>query len=137
MIELNQSAFVKDRLLLERVLLSTELVKDYHRDSISFWSAIKFDISKAIDTVKWDFLKTTLRAMHFPDQFIHWIYFCISTASFSISINGELAGYIYRERGIRQGCSLSPYLYVTASNVLSQMLNKAARQGLFGYHPKC
>jgi len=30
----NQSAFVKDRLLIENVLLATELVKDYHKDSI-------------------------------------------------------------------------------------------------------
>lgn len=27
----NQSAFVKDRLLIENVLLATELVKDYHK----------------------------------------------------------------------------------------------------------
>lgn len=31
----NQSAFVKERLLIENVLLATELVKDYHKDDIS------------------------------------------------------------------------------------------------------
>ena len=31
-ISLNQSAFVKDRLLLENLLLATELVKDYHKE---------------------------------------------------------------------------------------------------------
>ncbi|XP_024009777.1 uncharacterized protein LOC112085044 [Eutrema salsugineum] len=31
----NQSAFIKGRLLLENVLLATELTKDYHKDSIS------------------------------------------------------------------------------------------------------
>lgn len=30
----NQSAFIKDRLLLENVLLATELVKDYLKDLI-------------------------------------------------------------------------------------------------------
>lgn len=34
-IEPNQSAFVKGRLLLENGLLATELVKDYHKESIS------------------------------------------------------------------------------------------------------
>lgn len=56
---------------------------------------------------------------------------------FSVSINGELVGYSNSERGIRQRYSFSMYLYVIANNVLSRMLNMAARQGPFGYHPKC
>lgn len=31
----NQSMFVKDRLLMENVLLATELVKDYHKDTVA------------------------------------------------------------------------------------------------------
>ena len=31
----NQSSFVKGRLLMENVLLASELVKDYHKESIS------------------------------------------------------------------------------------------------------
>lgn len=34
-ISLNQSAFIHGRLLLESVLLVTELFKDYHNESIS------------------------------------------------------------------------------------------------------
>lgn len=56
MIELNQTAFVEDRLLLESVLLASELVKDYHKKSISTCTAIKIDITNAFDTVKWKFI---------------------------------------------------------------------------------
>ena len=59
-IELNQCAFVEGRLLSENVLLATELVKDYHKSSVSSRSAIKLDISKAFDTVKWTFIEDTL-----------------------------------------------------------------------------
>ena len=52
-ISLNKSAFVKDRLLIENLLLATELVKDYHKDSVSRRCAIKVDISKAFDSVQW------------------------------------------------------------------------------------
>lgn len=48
-IKLNQCAFVEGHLLLENVLLATELVKDYHKLSVSARSAIKLDISKAFD----------------------------------------------------------------------------------------
>lgn len=136
-IAVNQSAFIKERLLLENVLLATELVKDYHKDMISSRCAMQIDISKAFDSVQWSFLLNTLRAMGFPPKFVHWITICITTASFSVQINGELAGYFQSTRGLRQGCSLSPYLFVTSMNVLSKMIDEAARRGEIGYHPRC
>lgn len=62
----NQSAFVKDRLLVENLLLATEIVKDYHKDEVSPRCALKIDIAKAFDSVHWSFLLNTLRAMTFP-----------------------------------------------------------------------
>lgn len=47
----NQSTFIKERLLMENVLLATELVKDYHKDSVSPRCVMKIDISKAFDSV--------------------------------------------------------------------------------------
>jgi hypothetical protein len=133
----NQSAFIKDRLMMENLLLASELVKDYHKDSISSRSALKIDISKAFDSVQWPFLINILKAMCLPDIFIHWIELCISTASFSVQVNGELSGFFRSERGLRQGCSLSPYLFVICMNVLSCMLDKAAEGKRIGYHPRC
>ena len=83
-IELNQCTFVEGRLLLENVMLATELVKDYHKLSVSSRSAIKLDISKAFDTVKWTFIEDTLRAMNYPDLFVTWIMKCIMTAIFCV-----------------------------------------------------
>lgn len=45
-IEPNQSAFVKGRLLLENVLLTTELVNGYHKPLVSDRSTTMLDISK-------------------------------------------------------------------------------------------
>ena len=126
LIEPNQCAFVKGRLLLENVLLATELVKDYHKQSIQPRSVLKLDISKAFDSVNWSFIMNTLSAMGISDMFIHWIHTCLSTAAFSVSVNGELEGFFGSERGLRQGCALSLYLFVIAINVLSRMLNKAS-----------
>ncbi|XP_013588945.1 PREDICTED: uncharacterized protein LOC106297206 [Brassica oleracea var. oleracea] len=125
------------RLLLENVLLATELVKDYHKDSVSSRSAIKLDISKAFDTVSWSLIEDTLRAMEYSDMFVSWIMKCISTAAFSVSVNGELEGFFISSRGIRQGCSLSPYLYVIVSNVLSKLINKSVVEGQIGFHSQC
>ncbi|KAG7578526.1 Reverse transcriptase domain [Arabidopsis thaliana x Arabidopsis arenosa] len=133
----NQTAFVKDRLLMENVLLASELVKDYHKEDISPRCAMKIDISKAFDSVQWSFLLNTLQALNFPEKFIHWIRLCVTTATFSVQVNGELAGFFGSSRGLRQGCALSPYLFVICMNVLSHLINKSAAENKFGYHPRC
>lgn len=102
----NQSAFVKDRLLMENLLLTTEIVRDYHKENITPRCAMKIYISKAFDSVQWDFLVNILKVMKFTDAYIHWITLCIFSASFSVQVNGELAGYFGSARGLRKGCSL-------------------------------
>ncbi|XP_010430851.1 PREDICTED: uncharacterized protein LOC104715105 [Camelina sativa] len=133
----NQSVFVKDRLLMENVLFATKIIKDYHKDTVSPRCAMQIDISKTFDSVQWDFLLTTLRALDIPKQFVLWIKTCITTASFSVQVNGELAGYFGSLCGLRQGCSLSPYLFVICMNVLSCKLDKAAQEKVFSFHPNC
>lgn len=133
----NQSAFIQGRLLMENVLLASELVKDYHKEDVSPRCLMKIDISKAFDSVQWSFVLRSLEAIGVPSKFIHWIELCISSPSFSVQVNGELAGYFQSKRGLRQGCSLSPYLFVLCMNVLSQKIDKAVVEKKFAFHPRC
>lgn len=80
---------------------------------------------------------STLSALKFSERFIHWIKLCVTTTSFSVQVNEELVGFFRSERGLRQGCSLSPYLFVISMNVLFRMLDKAATEHKIGYHPNC
>lgn len=73
--------------------------------------------------------------MGYPDLFVTWIMRCVDTAAVSVSVNGELEGFFSSSRGIRQGCSLSLYLFVIVSDVLSRLLNSAVLNGQIGYHP--
>lgn len=72
-IEANHIAFIKDRMLLENVLLASELVNGYHKAFSTARCAIKLDISKAFNT----FIISVLQAMGLPAQFINWIRICI------------------------------------------------------------
>ncbi|CAA7058283.1 unnamed protein product [Microthlaspi erraticum] len=133
----NQTAFVKDRLLLENVLLASEIMQDYHREVIGRRITLKIDISKAFDSVRWDFLLNVLASYHIPDSFSKWVRCCGCNPSLSVSINGITSGYFRGKTGLRQGDPLSPILFVMVMNVLSQMLNRAAKEGTFSYHPGC
>ena len=71
--------------------------------------------------------------MGFDNQWLSWIKWCISTASFSILINRSPAGFFSSSRGLRQGDPLSPYLFVIEIEAPSCLINRAVEGNyLFG-----
>ena len=48
----------------------------------------------------------------------------VCTASYSVLINGEPRGYINPSRGIKQGDSLSPYLFLLCAKGLSSLIKQ-------------
>ncbi|XP_022859016.1 uncharacterized protein LOC111379814 [Olea europaea var. sylvestris] len=63
--------------------------------------ALKIDLMKAYDFVRWDFLFAVLRVIGFPERVVRWIIECVTTTRFSIFINGELHGFFAGGRGLR------------------------------------
>ncbi|KAL0742100.1 hypothetical protein Bca4012_083613 [Brassica carinata] len=98
---------------------------------------LKVDIRKAFDTVCWDFVLKILKAQGFPPLFVSWIQECITSPRFSVALNGELAGFFEGKKGLRQGDSISPYLFIMIMEVLSRLLNKAQIENQFRFHPLC
>lgn len=62
---------------------------------------------------------------------------CISTAQYSIVLNGSAFGYFKGGRGIRQGDPISPYVFVICMEVLSRLLNQAKTVPEFRFHSGC
>ena len=95
-----QNAFVEDRQILDAVHVANEAI-----DSIlkSNGGAIlcKLDIENAYYHVEWSFLFSVLEKMGFGEKWIRWIKWCISTASFSVLVNGTPFGFFQNSRGLR------------------------------------
>ncbi|XP_075494785.1 uncharacterized protein LOC142532356 [Primulina tabacum] len=90
----------------------------------SLWTNIlKVDLQKASDHVDWDFLHEVLYHLNFPPQFVGWIMECVTTNSYSISLNGKLNGFVVGKRGLRKGDHLSSFLFTLCFEMLLRSLN--------------
>ena len=99
---------------------------------------MKIDIPKAYDTVDWKFLKKILIQFGFHYKIVDCIMTCVTTAKFSININGERKGYFTSGRGLRQGDPISPYLFNLVLEVLTLLMAKNVQHnGKFRYHVGC
>ena len=56
-----QSAFIPGRSITDNILLAQELLRNYHQKDTSARCAIKVDLRRAFDPVRWEFLLDLLR----------------------------------------------------------------------------
>ncbi|RVW19551.1 putative ribonuclease H protein [Vitis vinifera] len=123
-----KNAFVEGRQILDVALIANEAIDSLLKGDEA-GVLCKLDLEKAYDHINWDFLLTVMQKMGFGGKWAGWIRWCISTASFSVLINGSPAGFFQSTRGLRQGDPISPYLFVLGMETLSYLINKAVRGG--------
>jgi hypothetical protein len=129
-ISTSQNAFVQGHQILDSVLIASECL-DSHLNSSDPGVLCKLDVEKAYDHVNWGILSYLLQRCGFSVRWRNWIHFCISTARFSILVNGCSSGFFPSSRGLRQGDPLSPLLFVIVMEALSRLLDRAVREELF------
>ena len=80
---------------------------------------LSLDQEKAFDRVDWGFLYATLSKMGFGSSFIRWVRLFYTGVQSCVKVNGYLSPFFSLSRRVRQGCPLSPLLYVLVSEVLA------------------
>ncbi|KAF7134586.1 hypothetical protein RHSIM_Rhsim08G0140200 [Rhododendron simsii] len=94
LIDLALSRFVKGRRIADNIFLTQEPMRGYHKSSSSPRCAMKVDIRKAYDNVIWEFLWDVLSSMNFHPTMIKWLQACVTTANYTLSLNGETTGLL-------------------------------------------
>ena len=90
-----------------------DLINEYNLSVVR----LSLDQEKTFDLVDWSFLFATLAKMGLGDNFIRWVKILYTVVRSSFLVNGFTSRPFKPSYGVRQGCPLSPLLYVLSMEV--------------------
>ncbi len=80
---------------------------------------MNIDFEKAFDSINWNFIDKTLEAFNFGKTFRCFIRTIYRNISSDVINNSEISEWFNPQRGVRQGCPISPYLFIMAVELLA------------------
>jgi hypothetical protein len=98
----SQTAFIKERNILEGVVILHEVLHEFRRSNTR-GVLFKIDFEKAYDKVRWDFVKQVLEGKGFLDTWIKQTMSSIQGGRVCINVNGEMTKFFMTFQGLRQG----------------------------------
>ena len=107
----DQTCAVKGRSIFDNVHLLRNVI-DYVEQKDLPCIFLNLDQEKAFDRVSYEFLFKCLETYGFGENFIRWIKILYSDIQSSVLVNQFISDPFDICRGVRQGCALSPLLYV-------------------------
>ena len=117
----DQTCGVRGRFICENVTLLRDVIH-YTSESGTPAAILSLDQEKAFDRVDWPFLFRVLEHLGFGPSFISWVRLLYTDIRSAILINGYTSNCFFLSRGVRQGCLLSPLLYIISTEVLAANL---------------
>lgn len=93
------------------------------------WMTLKLDLEKAYDRVSWDFIRASLKVVGIPEFLYSVIMKAITSLTMQVLWNGVPTQKFKLVRGIRQGCPLSPYLFMLCIDWLGRLIHAQISDG--------
>ena len=85
---------------------------------------VSLDQEKAFDRVDWGYMQKVLTRMNFGPSFCSWVRLLYTNIFSRVLVNGYTSGAFAVTRGVRQGCPLSPLLYIIVAETIACAIKK-------------
>ncbi|XP_047945422.1 uncharacterized protein LOC125192014 [Salvia hispanica] len=87
---------------MDNIYFVEEIMRGYTIKRGSPRCTVKIDLQKSYDTVDWSVLRDVLSGLNIHPSFIHLIMECVTSPSYTITVNGSHHGY-FRDSGRHHG----------------------------------
>lgn len=114
----DQTGYVANRYIGDNLRLISDVI--FHTNLKNCPGLILLvDFEKAFDTIEWSFIQRALAGFNFGEIFRKWVKILYTDISSCVVNNGYSSSSFKIERGVRQGCPLSPFLFIIGVELLA------------------
>ena len=114
----DQTGFVKGRHTGENIRLISDVL-DFTKDQNIPGIPVALDFQKAFDSLEWPLIMRILDAFNFGSSIKRWISTFYTNVESAVLNNGYMTNWFKPSKGVRQGCPLSPFLFILSAELMS------------------
>lgn len=117
----NQTGFIPGRYIGDNIR-NIQALLDFTQETGRSGLFVSLDFAAAFDSLDHSFLFKALDSFQLGETFLEWIKLLYHSSESCVLNCGSSSGWFPFSRGVRQGCPISPFLFVLAVEKLAEVI---------------